>query len=130
MTRSGQVSPQRAVIASANHLFSRGLEKLLAQHWGSKSARIRLTSTLEETLTVMDEWQPDLVIVDYDDRNIHRSEFLNHFVSGEQPMQVMLVSLQASGAVVVYDRRTLTAAQVEDWLNPVWSPDAEQNQSD
>jgi cytochrome c oxidase subunit 2 len=36
-------------------------------------------------------------------------------------MQVMLVSLQESGQVVVYDRRTLTSAQAENWLNDPWS---------
>ncbi len=123
MTSLEQATLQRAIIASANPLFGRGLERLLIQGWGRKGIRIRLTSTLEETLSMMDQWKPNLVIVDYDDHNIHRSEFLNHFVSGEQPMQVILVSLRAGGAVVVYDRRTLTTAQVEDWLNPSLSPE-------
>ncbi len=118
MTNSRQESPQKAIIASVNPLFGRGLEKLLLHNWGNEGIRVRLTSTLEETLTMMDHWKPNLVIVDYDDHTIHRHEFLNHFVNGENPMQVMLVSLQASGAVVVYDRRTLTADQVEAWLNP------------
>ncbi len=123
MTNTRKIPRKRVVIASANPLFSHGLEKLVARRWDSEGVKIRLTSTLEETLAVMDQWKPNLVIVDYDDRKIHRSEFLSHFVSGEQPMQVMLVSLQASGAVTVYDRRTLTIAQVEDWLSPSWSPE-------
>jgi cytochrome c oxidase subunit 2 len=65
----------------------------------------------------MEAWQPNLVIVDYDDKSISRAEFLHQFVTGNLPMQVMLVSLQASGAVVVYDRRTLTPAQAQDWLS-------------
>jgi cytochrome c oxidase subunit 2 len=67
-------------------------------------------------LSRLESWNPDLVIVDYDDRTIHREEFLTHFIVGDRPMQVMLVSLQASGEVVVYDRRTMTPAQAEDWL--------------
>ena len=82
-----------------------------------KSVDFNLASSMEETLARLESWQPDLVIVDYDDRTIHREEFLSHFIAGDRPMQVMLVSLQASGAVVVYDRRTLTPAQAEDWLS-------------
>lgn len=63
-----------------------------------------------------------MVIVDYDDRTIHREEFLSHFIFGDRPMQVVLVSLQASGEVVVYDRRTMTPAQAEDWLSLPWQP--------
>ncbi len=124
MTSSGQTKPQRVVIASANPLFGRGLEKLLKRRWGTDGVEIRMAATLNETMSLMDQWKPDVVVVDYDDRNIHRSEFLSHFVSGDQPMQVMLVSLQASGAVVVYDRRSLTPAQMEDWFTPAQSPPA------
>ena len=65
------------------------------------------------------------MFVDYDDRTIHREEFLSHFITGDQPMQVVLVSLQASGEVVVYDRRTLTPAQAADWLNLPWQTESQ-----
>jgi len=77
------------------------------------------------TLARLESWQPDLVIVDHDDQTIQRGEFLSHFITGDRPMQVMLVSLQASGAVVVYDRRSLSPAQAEDWLNLPWQPVSE-----
>ncbi|MEA4908680.1 MAG: cytochrome c oxidase subunit II transmembrane domain-containing protein, partial [Anaerolineaceae bacterium] len=112
--------PQKVLIASANPLFGRGLERLITRRWGDGHIQIRLASEMSETLSILTEWGPDLVIVDYDDRNINRAEFLSHFVAGEKPMQVMMVSLQASGAVVVYDRRTLTPAQAEDWLDLQW----------
>jgi cytochrome c oxidase subunit II len=76
---------------------------------------------MEEAVAVLEDWQPNLVIVDYDDRTIHRAAFLSHFIAGDRPMQVMLVSLRASGEVVVYDRRTLTPAQAEDWLDLPWT---------
>jgi cytochrome c oxidase subunit 2 len=80
---------------------------------------------MDEVTTALETWQPDLVIVDYDDAgkpgNIQREAFLSHFIAGDQPMQVMLVSLRASGEVVVYDRRTLTTAQADDWLDVAWT---------
>jgi cytochrome c oxidase subunit II len=122
MTNLQQESPQRVVIASANPLFGKGLEKLIRQRATGDPIEIRMVSSMSDTLQTLERWQPELVIVDYDDRTIDRHEFLNYFVSGDQPMQVMLVSLQASGAVVVYDRKTLTPEEVEDWLNPLWRP--------
>lgn len=108
---------RRVFIASANPLFGKGLEKMLREHSIGLEPEIRAAASMAETLTQVEEWHPDLVIVDYDDRTINRFEFLTHFVETDRPMRVMLVSLQASGAVIVYDRRTLTSAQAEDWLN-------------
>ena len=108
---------KRVFIASANPLFGKGLEKMLRKQTTGHEPDIHTAASMAETLTQLEEWHPDLVIVDYDDRTINRYEFLTHFVENDLPMRVMLVSLQASGAVVVYDRRTLTSAQAEDWLN-------------
>jgi cytochrome c oxidase subunit 2 len=108
---------RRVLIASANPLFAKGLEKIYGEHWGKGAVELSLANSMGETLTRLESWNPDLVIVDYDDRTIHREEFLTHFIVGDRPMQVMLVSLQASGEVVVYDRRTMTPAQAGDWLS-------------
>ena len=117
---------KRVLIASANPLFAKGLEKIYGDRWGKDAVELRLANSMGETLSRLESWYPDLVIVDYDDRTIHREEFLSHFITGDQPMQVMLVSLQASGEVVVYDRRTLTPAQAEDRLDLPWaSPDGD-----
>jgi cytochrome c oxidase subunit II len=118
MSNLQQETPQRVVIASANPLFGKGLEKLIKQRWVDTPVEIRMVSSMADTLQILERWQPDLVVVDYDDRTIDRQEFLNYFVSGDQPMQVMLVSLQASGAVVVYDRKSLSPDEMEDWLSP------------
>lgn len=108
--------PRRILIASANPLFSKGLRKLLTERWTAPAPEMRLVGNMTETRSALKDWQPDLVVVDYDDQAINRVEFLNDFVSSNTPMQVMLVSLQASGEVVVYDRHTLTPAQAEDWF--------------
>lgn len=109
--------PRRILIASANPLFSQGLRRQLAERWSAPLPEMRLVNSMAETLAALKEWLPELVIVDYDDRTINRGEFLNHFVDGADPMQVMLVSLQASGEVVVFDRRTLTTDQASDWFS-------------
>ena len=116
----GQAQPRRVLIVSANPLFREGLRKMYAERWGGKASIVGMPTTMEESLKALEKHLPDLVIVDYDDKTINRGEFLNQFVTGKNPMQVMLVSLQESGQVVVYDRRTLTSAQAENWLNDPW----------
>jgi cytochrome c oxidase subunit 2 len=117
MAQPEKRTARKVLIASANPLFGKGLENMLRQRGSGVLPDIRMAGSMVETLEIMQSWTPDLVVVDYDDRTIDRGEFLSHFVATDQPMQVMLVSLQASGAVVVYDRKTLTPAQAEDWLN-------------
>jgi len=113
--------PRRVLIVSANPLFREGLRKMYAERWGGKASIVGTPTSMTEALLSLETHQPDLVIVDYDDKTINRDEFMNSFVTGKAPMQVMLVSLKESGHVVVYDRRTLTSAQAEDWLNDPWS---------
>jgi len=107
---------RRILIASANPLFGKGLEKLLRHQDSGLMPEIHMASSMAKTFEYLRQMKPDLVIVDYDDRTIDRAEFLSQFVASDQPMQVMLVSLQASGKVVVYERKTLTPIQAEDWL--------------
>lgn len=116
---------RRVLIASANPLFARALRSLVAQRWEGRRVEVRMASSTDEATAILDSWQPDLVILDYDDLgepgSNKRAAFLSHFITGERPMQVMLVSLRESGEVVVYDRRTLTPAQAEDWLDLPWT---------
>jgi cytochrome c oxidase subunit 2 len=113
--------PRRVLIISANPLFREGLRKMYAERWGEKASIVGMPTEMAAAFSALEKHTPDLVIVDYDDRTINREKFLNRFVAGKTPMQVMLVSLQESGQVVVYDRRTLTSAQAENWLNDPWS---------
>ncbi len=134
MSDSKQEPLRRVLIASANPLFAKGLQKMIAQRLKGQG-EFRLASSMAEVSAALESWRPDLVIVDYDDAgapgNIQRSAFLSQFITGDWPMQVMLVSLRASGEVVVYDRRTLSPAQAEDWFDlprtlSGMSPEAEQ----
>ncbi|MDD5370105.1 MAG: hypothetical protein PHQ40_13555 [Anaerolineaceae bacterium] len=120
MGKKMNTAPRRVLIASANPLFGKGLRNMFQQKWGDTANVVSLTTTMEETIRALDELQPDLVILDFDDRSMDREEFLNHFVASERTMQVILVSLQGTGAVVVYDRRTLSPSQAEKWLGGSW----------
>lgn len=111
---------RRLLIASANPLFREGLHRLYAPHWRAQNVHVDMASTMDETLLFLETHQPDLVIVDHDDKTINRSEFLNRFVTSEMPMKVILVSLAASEPIVIYNRMQLTAAQAEDWLANPW----------
>ena len=106
---------RRVLIVSANPLFREGLRKVYAERWESKAFIAGMATTMSQALEALKHHQPDLVIVDYDDKTINRAEFLEHFVSDEAPMQVMLVSLGQSGEVLIYDRKRLTPAQAETW---------------
>jgi cytochrome c oxidase subunit 2 len=111
---------RRVLIVSANPLFREGLRKVYAERWAGKARITGMPNNMVETLAMLETHMPDLVIVDYDDQTINRDEFLSRFVIGETPMQVVLISLKESGQVVVYDRRRLTSAQAENWLNDPW----------
>jgi len=111
---------RRLLIASANPLFREGLHRLYAADWDAQNVHVDVASTMEETLDFLESHQPDLVIVDHDDKAINRGEFLNRFVTSEMPMKVILVSLAASEPIVIYNRMQLTAAQAEDWLANPW----------
>ena len=111
---------RRILIASANSLFREGLHTIYAESWNMQQVDVLTARTMQETLDLLESYQPDLVIVDHDDKTINREEFLNRFVSNEMPMKVILVSLASSEPVVIYNRMQLTAAQAEDWLANPW----------
>ena len=107
MSHTTQPRPKRVLIASANPLFREGLRKVYAARWGERAAIVGMPSTMEETLTSLETLSPDLVIVDHDDTTINRDEFLDRFMEGESPMQVVLVSLGTTEPVVLYQRKRL-----------------------
>jgi DNA-binding NarL/FixJ family response regulator len=109
------------LIASANPIFREGLRKGYAARWGKKAVVVGLPATMEETLTALETLNPDLVIVDHDDTTINRDEFLDRFMEGKSTMQVVLVSLGSTEPVVLYQRKQLTSAQADSWLNDPWA---------
>jgi len=109
-------NPRRILIASNHSLFLNGLRRLLEDREQDDVRVVGLVKNLEETLKAIDELEPDLIVVDYDDNALNREEFLARFVEGEKEMRVVLLSLQGSSDAVVYDRRNMSAYLIDSWL--------------
>ncbi len=121
MTGTVAGRPQRVLIISSHALFGEGLRSLLRERDLDFDV-VGLLSTIEEAVSALDTLEPDLVIVDYDDETIDRETFLTRFVGGKSEMRVVLLSLlegEQGQEAVVYDRRTLAASQMDEWLQGV-----------
>jgi CheY-like chemotaxis protein len=107
----------RILIASSHPLFAEGLRSLLVKRSEPEAVVVGIVATIEEAITALHSLNPDLVIVDYDDEQVNRDEFLARFVEGEGRLRVVLLSLKEGGSeAIVYDRRSTAAAHIEDWL--------------
>jgi cytochrome c oxidase subunit II len=107
----------RILIASSHPLFAEGLRSLLVKRREPEASVVGIVATIEEAIAAIGSLHPDLIIVDYDDEQVNRDEFLARFVEGEGRLRVVLLSLREGGSeAIVYDRRSMAAAQIEDWL--------------
>jgi len=116
MDTASQSKKRRVLIASSHGLFAQGLRSLLRERQAEGVEVVGVVSNLEETMAALDRLDPDLIIVDYDDESLNRDEFLARFVEGEKKLRVVLLSLQGGKEAIIYDRRMLAAAQIDDWL--------------
>ena len=110
-------NPMRVLIASNHPLFAEGLRNLLLDHQSTPVDVLGVVSGMDETKQALQVLNPDLIIIDYDDDRLNREEFLSHFVEGEKKLRVVLLSLQQGKEVVIYDRRTMLATQIDEWLD-------------
>lgn len=112
--------PWRVLIASNHPLFGKGLRSLLQEHWQEEVLVVGLVSNIDQAMRALDDLDPDLVVVDYDDQQLNRDAFLSRFVKTNHPLRVVLLSLQEGkkgSRATVYDRRNLEASRIEDWLD-------------
>jgi cytochrome c oxidase subunit 2 len=116
MSGHERMKKRRVLIASSHPLFGQGLRSLLKERQQVGVEVVGIVANLDEALRALDRLNPDLIIVDYDDQKLNRDEFLARFVEGEKKLRVVLLSLQSAQEAIVYDRRTLAAAQIDDWL--------------
>jgi len=116
MRLPGQPNNRRVLIASSHALFGQGLRSLLEERKPAGVEIVGLVANLEETIAALEKLNPDLIIVDYDDEALNRDEFLARFVEGEKKLRVVLLSLHSARDAVVYDRRKMSAARIDDWL--------------
>jgi cytochrome c oxidase subunit 2 len=129
MEKKSDLKPRRVLIASSHPLFGQGLRSLLHERQGKNVQVVGVVSNLDEAVAEIDRLNPDLVIVDYDDEILNREEFLARFVEGERKLRVVLLSLQSGGEALVYDRRTLSASQIDNWLDEWSYPDGKTNKN-
>lgn len=107
---------RRVLIASSHPLFGQGLRSLLHERRAAGVEVVGMATSLEQALEMIEKHKPDLVIVDYDDQSLNRDEFLARFVEGESKLRLVLLSLQSAQEALVYDRRSLAASEIDDWL--------------
>ena len=103
------------MIASSHPLFGQGLRRLLESRRRAVEV-VGMASSIDEAMQSLVTLNPDLIIVDYDDEQLNRDEFLARFVEGERQLRVVLLSLSDAQQAVVYDRRTMAASRIDDWL--------------
>jgi DNA-binding NarL/FixJ family response regulator len=110
----------RILIASSHALFSNGLRSILENRWGTALEIVGMVSTIEEASQALASLKPNLLVVDYDDEMLNRDEILSNFIQGENDLRVVLLSLKSGKQgeeAIVYDRKTLIASRIEDWLH-------------
>ena len=117
MINQNRVKPRRVLIASNHALFGEGLRSLLQEREHTNVEVVGMVTNLEQAIDALERLNPDLIVVDYDDEVLNRDDFLARFVAGEKKLRVVLLSLQSGSDAVVYDRRTLAASQVDNWLD-------------
>jgi cytochrome c oxidase subunit II len=110
-------NPRRVLIVSSHPLFGQGLRNLLLERKEADVEVVGIVTSVDEAVSAYKSSGADLVIVDYDDERVNRDEFLTRFVEGEQRLRLVLLSLKEGGSeAIVYDRRSLEASQIDDWL--------------
>jgi len=114
---------RRVLIASGHPLFAQGLQRLLERRAGETVQVVGIVSSAEEALQAVERLSPDLIVVDYDDAAVNRTEFINQFLQGESQRRLVLLSLQEGGDQgVAYERRQVTPSQVDTWLQTWFEP--------
>ncbi|MCS6906896.1 MAG: cytochrome c oxidase subunit II [Anaerolineales bacterium] len=116
MFRNFGRSPVRVLIASNHALFRHGLVSLFKKRLGVRVEIVGEVTNLESAVAALEERNVDLVIVDYDDEQLNREDFLAHFVSGGGQKRVILLSLSNPESAMLYDRREVPLSQLEAWF--------------
>jgi len=112
---------QRVLIVSSHPLFSEGIKRLLEARPEADTKVFGVVASVDEAMQKLEKSEADLVVVDHDDDAVNQEEFLSRFVEGKKRLRVVLLSLLEGGnTAIVYDRRTMASASINDWLNE-WS---------
>jgi DNA-binding NarL/FixJ family response regulator len=114
--------PRRVLIASSHPLFGEGLRRLLRERYAERVEIVGVVTDPAQLSAAVSALAPDVVVIDYDTGitpsvGMSAEDFVACLVAGRQPMRVVVLSLRDTHQAVVYDRRLLAAAQVEDWVD-------------
>jgi DNA-binding NarL/FixJ family response regulator len=110
-------NPRRVLIASSHALFGQGLRRLLQERQPDDVQVIGMVSSLDEALKALEELDPDLVVVDYDDQVLNRDEFMARFVEGEKNLRVVLLSLHSPKSISLRPVQPGVRRSMTGWRN-------------
>ncbi|HSM26347.1 MAG TPA: hypothetical protein VK856_15900 [Anaerolineaceae bacterium] len=122
--------PTLVLIASDNPIFRIGIVKLLSRRSDYPSLTIHQVKDIRDLIKKNSKLKPHLLIIDYDDKNINKKQFLDSFFEDQHDSQLLLVSLKESGNVVLYNRKVFSTHQAHQWLQIPWEESNLFNNSD
>ncbi len=108
-----QPRPRRILIVSHHPIFGEGLRRLFNEAQREVDV-VAVVDSLEAAWQVEEEQQPDMIVLDYDDREIVLELCLRYLTQGRRPVRVVLLSLQNNEDAVVFDRWVLPSGEVEE----------------
>ncbi len=108
------MSDRRVLIISSHPLFAEGIERIL-QEDGNLTVVARSRELLE-ALPLVEQYQPDTVIVDYDEPGLCDTEVVNLLVGNQDERQIIFLTLSGS-RMIVYHRQRVEDATPGDLLS-------------
>ena len=108
------------LIASDNSIFRIGIVKLLSRRSDFASLDIHQVKDINDLIKKYSKLKPHLLIIDFDDKNFNKKQFLDSFFEDQHDSQLLLVSLKESGNVVLYNRKLFSTHQAHQWLQIPW----------
>lgn len=108
------------LIASDNSIFRIGIVKLLSWRSDFASLDIHQVKDINDLIKKYSKLKPHLLIIDFDDKNFNKKQFLDSFFEDQHDSQLLLVSLKESGNVILYNRKLFSTLQAHQWLQIPW----------
>ena len=113
----------KVIIASANSIFRNGIEKILSKRSDFNSLSIHQVSEFQALKKKYSRIKPNILIIDFDDQNMNKKQFLDSFFDERRDTQLLLVSLLEGGNIVLFKRQIFSTDQALEWLKVPWNED-------
>jgi len=109
---------RRVLIVSSHPLFGQGLRLLLESRPEMDVEVVGVVENIIEAIKVVGSQHVNLIVMDNADETIQRDDILTQLMDGERAVRVVFLTLKERGnEAIVYDRRTMSAFQIDDWLS-------------